>query len=269
MANDINNKYIITPQYLPVPSKRRSGLKISEVKFLVAHDTGNPGSTAAQNVKYYTNSCNQQSSSAHLFVDDQQIIECVPALTATPEKAWHVLYNVPKDNQLFGANANDAAIGVEYCYGGKIDADKAYDKYVWLLARLCMQFNLDPAHHIVGHYFLDPQRKTDPVTGLLASRRSMEQLIRDVVAEVALLEGQPADIPMEEPLQATGTVNTKLNLRSSPNTRAAVAQVLTAGATINLVARTTAGEPINNNSVWYKDSNNRWLWSGGLTVTRT
>lgn len=267
MANDMNTKYVITAQPLPKPSKRRSGLKINTVKFLVAHDTGNPGSTAAQNVRYYTDSCNNQSSSAHLFVDDQQILECVPALTGPPEKAWHVLYNVPKDNELFGANANDAAIGVEYCYGGKIDADKAYDKFVWLLAKLCVTFNLDPMRHIVGHYFLDPQRKTDPVTGLAASRRSMEQLLRDVAADVALFKGQTPEALTEEPFQKTGTVNVKLNMRNSPDTRSAAVQVLPGGSVVNIVARTTNGEPINNNSVWYKDDNGRWLWSGGITLT--
>ena len=161
---------------------------ISKVRFLVAHDTGNPGSTAAENVAWYIRTRNEQSASAHLFVDDKEIIECVPAMTS-PEKAWHVLYGVRKDNDLYGVNANDAAIGVEYCYGGRIDSDLAYEKYVWMLARLCQLYLLNPAKDIVGHYFLDPNRKTDPVTGLARSRRTYEQLIRDVVSEYASLTG--------------------------------------------------------------------------------
>ncbi len=110
-------KYPITARYLPKPSKRRSGLAMSPgVRFVVAHDTGNPNSSAAANVKYYENSAQEQSASAHLFVDDHEILECIPAVLGVPEKAWHVLYNTPTDNQLFGFNANDAAIGVEYCY---------------------------------------------------------------------------------------------------------------------------------------------------------
>jgi N-acetylmuramoyl-L-alanine amidase len=262
---DINNKYTITPQYLPKPSKRRSGLKINKVRFLVAHDTGNPGSTAAQNVKYYTNSAQTQSASAHLFVDDKQILECVPALTADPEKAWHVLYNVPKDNQLYGVNANDAAIGVEYCYGGNIDADKAYDKYVWLMAKLCITFDLDPTKDIVGHYFLDPARKTDPITGLAASRRSYEQFLRDVAADVALFKGGVSASVPTEPFVQQAKVLVKLNARSEPNTRSGVTEVLPSGTTVSIVERTQVGELINNNSLWYKDANGRWFWSGGLT----
>ena len=153
-------RYQITPRYLTSPSKRRSGLRMSPgVRFIVAHDTGNPGSTAANNVSYYERSRNEISASAHLFVDDKEIIECVPALTDTPEKAWHVLYKVQTDDQMYGVNANDAAIGIEYCYGRNIDADAAYDKYVWLTAYAAHRFGLDPAADIVGHFFLDPDRK--------------------------------------------------------------------------------------------------------------
>ncbi len=108
-------KYTVTPAYLTTPSKRRCGLQMSPtVKFIVAHDTGNPKSTARANRNYYENSRDEQSASAHIFVDDKEIIECIPALVK-PEKAWHVLYGVLTDNQLFGFNPNDAAIGVEYC----------------------------------------------------------------------------------------------------------------------------------------------------------
>src|SRR3954471_746003 len=164
-----NEKFIVNSNYIPKPSRRRSGLMLNKTRFLVAHDTGNPGSSAAMNVKYYIDTCftvpKEKTASAHIFVDDKQILECIPAFT-NPEKAWHVLYSVAKDNDLYGVNANDAAIGVEYCYGGGIDADKAYEKYIWVMAKLCFIYGLDPSKDIVGHFFLDPKRKTDPVTGL-------------------------------------------------------------------------------------------------------
>jgi N-acetylmuramoyl-L-alanine amidase CwlA len=181
--------YQVTPRLLTKPSRRRSGQLIGAVRFLVAHDTGNPGSTAAGNVAYYQWSRDETSASAHLFVDDRQIIECVPALTQAPEKACHVLQGAPADNQLFGADANDAAIGVVYCYGGSIDADEAYRRYVWVLALLCVRFGLDPAARLVGHFFLDPRRATDPVGGLATSRRTYELLLRDVRAEIMACMG--------------------------------------------------------------------------------
>jgi N-acetylmuramoyl-L-alanine amidase CwlA len=115
-----------------------------------------------------------------LFVDDKEIIECIPALTSSPEKAWHVRYDVTSDNAKFGDDANDVAIGVEYCFGNNINATEAYTRYVWVLATLCKQFNLDPQTKIIGHYLLDPSRRTDPVSGLHASGRTYQQLLVDV-----------------------------------------------------------------------------------------
>lgn len=260
-------KYIVTPQYLSKPSKRRSGLLISPaVKFIVAHDTGNPGSTAAANVRYYENSRNEQSASAHLFVDDKQILECIPALTAPPEKAWHVLYKVETDNRLYGHNANDAAIGVEYCYGGNIDADEAYRKYLWTIACICHTFNLNPATSVVGHAFLDPTRKTDPGSGLSYSRRSYEQLLRDIPAEFKACtakEGETTPDTTQTIRNGSVQVSAKLNIRKGkPSRLADIVQVVMPGTRLSHAGWTTEGEPVNGNSKWYFDANGNYFWSG-------
>jgi len=258
-------KYSVTARYLTKPSKRRSGLIMSPgVRFIVAHDTGNPNSTAANNVSYYENSRDQQSASAHIFVDDHEIIECIPALTAPPEKAWHVLYNVPTDNQLYGYNANDAAIGVEYCYGDKINADEAYKRYLWVIAYACNKYGLDPAKSIVGHFFLDPQRKTDPVTGLAHSRRTYEQLLRDVVAEYQECLGQTPTSTVPETSTGKVTATTRLNLRKgAPSTSAPVAKVVEAGTELGYVQIRHDGDAVNGNSTWYGDDDGNWFWAGG------
>lgn len=186
-------KYEIKKRYLTKPSKRRSGILMPYVGFIVAHDTGNPGSTAANNVSYYENSRNDMSASAHTFIDDKEIIECIPATTGKPEKAWHVLYNIEEDNLWFGDDANDIAIGVELCYGeswkngrmtNKINDKEAYKRYVWYIAYLCYKFDLDPFKKIIGHNELDPKRKTDPFKNSLRSMGiSKEQFLKDVAAE--------------------------------------------------------------------------------------
>lgn len=176
-------KYDIEKQYLTSGSKRRSGIKMPHVGFMVAHDTGNPNSTASGNVGYYERSRNEMSASAHIFVDDKRIIECIPFLTGTPEKAWHVLYNVTKDNEMYGDDANDVAGGVELCYGTNIDSKEAYKRYIWVLAYACYKFNLNPAKMITGHEILDPKRKIDPSNGLKTMGHTYSQLLKDVVAE--------------------------------------------------------------------------------------
>lgn len=185
----------ITQKLIPAPSKRRSGDKIKGVKFIVAHDTGNDGSTALQNVNYFINSSNELSASAHTFIDDKDIIECVP-LT---EKAWHVRYNVPTDNTMFGVDSNDYAIGVELCYFSK-DKErslKAYNNYVEYIAQKTLEYNLNPKTKIVGHYTLDPGRKTDPINAFKTFNKTWEDFIKDL---------SEARIRLSEPVKHVETV---------------------------------------------------------------
>lgn len=178
----------ITQRLLPVPSLRRSGQKILGVRFLVAHDTGNDSSTAAQNVNYYIGSANQIQASAHYFVDDKEIICCVPET----EKAWQVRYDVPKDNQLYGKDANDWAIGVELCFHSqntKVNSQVAYKNYVDLFAYLCKKYNLNPLKDIVGHYTLDPARRSDPINAFKYSRKSWDDFLNDVKSAMGVPAG--------------------------------------------------------------------------------
>ncbi|CAB4128040.1 N-acetylmuramoyl-L-alanine amidase domain [uncultured Caudovirales phage] len=177
-------KYEIKKQYLTIPSNRSSGKPMDKIVFLVAHDTGNPGSTAKNNVDYYERSRDEISASAHIFVDDKEIIECVPFLTDKPLKAWHVLYNVDNDNRLYNANANDSAGGFELCYGGKINLEESYKRYVWVMAYACHVYKLDPMAKITGHYILDPKRKTDPQLSLKLLNKTLNDLIKDVSKEL-------------------------------------------------------------------------------------
>lgn len=177
-------KYTIEKMYLTTPSKRRSGIKMDKVKFVVAHDTGNPGSTAINNVKYYERSRDQMSASAHIFVDDRQIIECIPIVLDKPEKAWHVIYDVKTDNNMFGDDANDVAGGIELCYGGKINNNEAYKRFVWVVAYVCHVHAIDPLKMITGHYILDPKRKTDPQASLKLVGKTMQSFIEDVQKEL-------------------------------------------------------------------------------------
>jgi N-acetylmuramoyl-L-alanine amidase len=177
-------KYDIIPRYLPGPSQRRPLQPLQPCRFMVAHDTGNPGSTAANNVAYYTRTAYDMSASAHIFVDDRQIIECIPFLTGTPEKAYHVGYNVITDNNRYGVDSNDAAGGVELCYGGSINLNESYARYVWVMAYSCYTYGLDPLRDIVGHNTLDPARRTDPTEPLRQLGKTFDDFLRDVYNEL-------------------------------------------------------------------------------------
>lgn len=172
--------------YLPKKTFRRAGVKRERTLFIVAHDTGNPGSTANGNVAYYHNSANSQYASAHLFVDDREIVECIPL----DEKAWHVLYDRTEDNRLFGDDANDAAIGVELCFGGMIDNKKAYANYVDVIIKLLVTYHLQPKH-VIGHMHLDPGRKTDPLNSFQTFGKTWNDFMDDIKKEYDRLMKPP------------------------------------------------------------------------------
>lgn len=191
-------KYEVKQKLLTKKTKRRSGILMPSVKFIVSHDTGNDGSTALGNVSYYERSNNEKEASAHTFIDDKDIIECIPLTTGQPEKAWHVLYNLTEDNRLYGGNANDIAAGVELCYSyqkGSINNKESYKRYVWYHAYLCFKYNIDPKSNICGHNELDPSRKTDPFKNALKIMNiSKSQFIEDIVNEYdecTMKENQP------------------------------------------------------------------------------
>lgn len=171
----------ILQKYIPI-GLRRSGQKITpKVLFIVAHDTGNDGATGANHVTYYNNTYNDQQVSAHAFVDDIAVYEIMPL----DEKAWHVRYNVDTDNQIYGYEANDTAIGVELCYStkGNIDNKKSYQNYVEYMAYLCLKFGLDPQKQIIAHSKLDPARRTDPMNAIskIDATLTFDRFIVDVV----------------------------------------------------------------------------------------
>lgn len=167
----------ITNDFLSTPSLRRSGQKNAGITFIVCHDTGNFSSTAQQNVDYFIKTANEIEASAHYFVDDKQVINCIPE----DEKAWHVRSVVGIDKQMFGIDANDGALGIELCFGGTIDNMKSYQNYVSLIASLCDKYSLDPVTKLIGHDKLDPTRRTDPINSFGYVKKTWQNFVGDVM----------------------------------------------------------------------------------------
>lgn len=144
---------------LPLGSKRRSGHKLEGVKYIVIHDTGNLDSTARQNVDYYKRTANDESASAHAFVDDKETLWCIPE----DEIAFHVRYTAGIAPNIQGSYANDCALGIELCYFTDLDRSrKAYKNYVTHIAGLCTKYKLNPHKDLHAHGTLDPTRRNDP-----------------------------------------------------------------------------------------------------------
>lgn len=175
--------------HLPVKvGGRRSGIKLLGVKFVTVHDTGNINSTARNNADYYTRTAAGNQQSAHVFVDDVEAIELVPL----NEKAWHVRYDVPIDNQRYGDDANDISISIEMCYfTDKARTMKAYENYVRIIAGWLKTYKLN-IRDIAGHFELDPARRTDPVNAFRTIGITWDEFLKDVTAE---LSPKPSLVP--------------------------------------------------------------------------
>ena len=176
---------MIIQKYLPISTLRRSGFKLLGVKFITAHDTGNLNSTALQNVDYFIKSANEIQASAHTFIDDVNIIECIPS----DEKAYHVRRASEIDNSIYGVDAIDWALAVELCYFTDLERSKiAYNNYVEYIKGLCTKYALNPATAIIGHYTLDPIRRTDPLNAFKRINITWEQFIKDLVPQIIIPE---------------------------------------------------------------------------------
>ena len=227
-------KYEIIKDYLQKGTKRRPGGCI-DVAFMVAHDTGNPGSTAKGNISYYRNTPNI-AASAQIFADDKEIRECVPFLTGPAERAYHVIYNVTMDNKRFGDDANDIAGGVELCWGEGIDSAEAYKRYIWVLAYSCYKHGLNPAKAIIGHEILDPGRKIDPGNGLKYMGKTYGQMLKDVVAEYnECLHGSAAEIVVPQ-TNVSGAITTKPSKPKEDNQMTVIQKTLNSLYKTGLVA---------------------------------
>ncbi|MGN7457902.1 peptidoglycan recognition protein family protein [Paenibacillus pasadenensis] len=183
-----SNKYPIERRYIDRRSNVRPGTRLvtGNPAFFVAHDTGNPGATAEAHYRYLDRQT-ERTASAHVFIDDTRILEIIPTGTgADPaEQAYHVVRNVKTDNELYGYDANHAALGIELCFGGSIVFAAAYQRLVWYMGLCCSKWGKTPSTHIVSHRQLDPARKRDIDQALAVGGKTLGDLIRDVTAEMA------------------------------------------------------------------------------------
>lgn len=171
----------IKQKYIPINTKRRSGQKILGVKFIVSHDTGNIDTSAKENVDYFIKSANESEASAHAFVDDIGVIECIPQ----DEKAWHVRRLIMVDNVKYGVDSNDYALGIELCFFTDIERSrKAYNNYVEYIKELCKNYRISASESVIGHYTLDPSRRKDPMDAFNMIKKTWDEFIKDLQSDL-------------------------------------------------------------------------------------
>lgn len=209
----------ITLKHLPIIEQgRRSGIKNDGIKYILCHDTGNSGSTAAGNVAYYHQmpDVSIKQTSVHYFVDDKDIIQIVPE----DEKTWHVNYGTGIAPNIAPHFMNDCSISIELCYGsewGNLRNLASYSNYTTLIAHLCDKYNLDPNTALIGHFQVDPKRRTDPMNAFKFIGKDWNQFKQDVIKKLTpkvtevpqVIAEVQTENPSKNEVQAPKKVETK------------------------------------------------------------
>ena len=121
---------------IPVDGDSRRGVELEDIRDIVIHYVGNPGTTAAQNRSYY---CSPQSEvSSHFLIGlEGEILLCVPL----------------DEKSSASNNRNKDTISIEVCHpddSGKF-TDRSYASLVKLTAWLLDNTGLN-TDHIIRHY---------------------------------------------------------------------------------------------------------------------
>lgn len=128
-------------------------IRTQEIKYIVIHDTGNPGKGAnAESHFKYWNGGNRQSS-ADFVVDKDQVLQINDYFK---HYTWHCGDGSGKYDI---SNAN--SIGIEICINSDGDYDAAFIRTVELTRYLMKKLNI-PIDRVVRHY--DASRKNCPAT---------------------------------------------------------------------------------------------------------
>ena len=136
LAQDLQLPSWIDTQIISVHSTARTGAHLNDIKNIVIHYVGNPGTTAQNNRDYYEKSATEVSS--HFVVGLKgEVIQCVPL--------W--------EKSAASNERNGDTISIEVCHpddSGKFN-DKTYNSVVELTAWLCKQFDLNE-NDVIRHY---------------------------------------------------------------------------------------------------------------------
>ena len=162
----------VQEDYLPLNEWSRPGTELPQIKGVVIHYVGNPGTTAQANRNYFASLASGQDgvyASSHFVVGlEGEVIACVP-LT----------------EMAYASNTrNDDTVAIEVCHPDETGqfAPVTYDRVVELTAWLCETFRLDPRTDVIRHY--DVSGKICPKY-YVDEPAAWDQLLADVESRMA------------------------------------------------------------------------------------
>jgi len=140
MQAEVAKQNWIIQELLPVNEFSRPGTVLEDVKGVVIHNIGNPGTTAMQNRNYFAGLAETHethASSNFIVCLDGTVIQCVPV-----------------DEIAYASNERNAdTLSIEVCHPDSTGrfTDKSYAATVRLTAWLCVGFGIT-ADDVIRHY---------------------------------------------------------------------------------------------------------------------
>lgn len=143
---------------------------------LVLHSTDDPGATAQMIRDYFARLEAPNRANAHIVVDWQEAVVCVPWEPGKAEVAWHA-----------GPTANTRFLGIELCESrDKAQALAAYRNWIQMAATICKAYGWQPqdrvtiwSHAEVSATWHETSH-TDPIGYLKGLGISWEQVLNDI-----------------------------------------------------------------------------------------
>ena len=172
--SDVQAPGWVEQQFLTENPWSRPGDKLKEVRGVVIHYVGNPGTSAQANRNYFESLSTGEEdtyASAHFVVGlEGEVIQCIPLTEIA-----------------YASNSrNDDTVAVEVCHPDETGqfSDVTYGQVVELTAWLCETYHLKPNEDVIRHY---------DVTGKICPKYYVDhedawtQFLSDV--EARLIEG--------------------------------------------------------------------------------
>jgi hypothetical protein len=196
----------------------------------------------------------RSSVSAHYGIGrDGEIHQYV----AEGDTAWHAgRVNSPSWPMIKqGVNPNLYTIGIEHeGHTGDAWTTELLETSSSVIAEVATRWGIRiDADHVVSHASIYAPKSFCPGSGV-----QLTNLIARARAKVEA--GQPTNF-----VDMPGTVATRtaVNVRKGvANTHGTVVRVVPAGARLDVVGWTSAGESVHGNSHWYRDADGNFVWAG-------
>ena len=141
-AEDVKVPSYVQKDYLTVNPWSRPGTPLTEIRGVVIHYVGNPGTTAQANRNYFESLSSGETgtyASSHFIVGlEGEVIQCIPLTEIS-----------------YASNdRNDDTVSIEVCHPDETGefSDVTYRRVVELTAWLCRTFRLDPETDVLRHY---------------------------------------------------------------------------------------------------------------------